>query len=276
MKNRLTRIAAAAFMAAMAIIPAATQAAQTVAEAAIPGLAGASLRPGWITPSGSRMIALDLQLEPGWKTYWRAPGDSGIAPQFDWTGSSNLGPVAFHWPSPQVIDSGGSSALGFHDRLVLPIEVAPSTAGTVSELSVAVDFGLCREVCVPAHVTLSAPAPEAAPDPVIEAALADMPKRVPGTAACTITPIADGLRIEAAVKQDLGPSPKAAMEVMSPPGEDPVWVSETEIRVNGPTITTAADFIPASGKPFDLDPKEFRLTLIGTEGNAVQIDGCAH
>ena len=49
-----------------------------------PGLVSARLMPGWVTPDGARMTALQVELEPGWKTYWRSPGDAGIPPHFDW------------------------------------------------------------------------------------------------------------------------------------------------------------------------------------------------
>ena len=50
----------------------------------------ATLLPGWQTASGSHMAAVDLTLAPGWKTYWRSPGDAGIPPRFDWSGSKNV------------------------------------------------------------------------------------------------------------------------------------------------------------------------------------------
>ena len=48
------------------------------------------LRPGWRRDDGTHIAALQISLAPGWKTYWRQPGDTGIPPKFDFTGSSNL------------------------------------------------------------------------------------------------------------------------------------------------------------------------------------------
>ncbi|MEG4641374.1 protein-disulfide reductase DsbD domain-containing protein, partial [Paracoccus sp. APAP_BH8] len=45
------------------------------------------------TAEGHRMTALHLRLEPGWKTYWRSPGDAGVPPRFDWAASRNLAEV---------------------------------------------------------------------------------------------------------------------------------------------------------------------------------------
>ena len=34
-------------------------------------------------------IALDFNLKPGWKIYWRQPGDSGMPPNLDYNNSNN-------------------------------------------------------------------------------------------------------------------------------------------------------------------------------------------
>ena len=61
----------------------------------------------------------------GWKTYWRMPGDAGIPPQFDWSGSQNVKSVEVLWPAPQrFIDSGGET-VGYKDRVVFPLRIVP-------------------------------------------------------------------------------------------------------------------------------------------------------
>ena len=85
----------------------------------------ARLLSGWQTDRGTHMAALELALAPGWKTYWRAPGDAGIPPSFDFSASTNLKSVRFHWPRPAVFDLNGMQTIGYHDHLVLPIEVTP-------------------------------------------------------------------------------------------------------------------------------------------------------
>ncbi|WP_436784953.1 protein-disulfide reductase DsbD domain-containing protein, partial [Streptomyces sp. URMC 126] len=64
-----------------------------------------------------------------WKTYWRSPGDSGVPPQFDWSGAANVAQATPLWPRPEVIESGGERTLGYHDRLVLPIALTPAAPG---------------------------------------------------------------------------------------------------------------------------------------------------
>ncbi|WP_323716710.1 protein-disulfide reductase DsbD domain-containing protein [Paracoccus aminovorans] len=245
-------------------------AAPALAQDLPPGLVSAELMPGWITPEGHRMTALRLELEPGWKTYWRSPGDAGVPPRFDWRESENLGQARLLWPRPEVIDSGGERTLGYHDRLVLPIEIVPAAPGAPVEPRAVVDFGLCLDICVPAEVTLTAPPPGPSPDPQIEAALARQPQPSARQPDCRITPIADGMQVTATLPEaESGRGEEVAMELED--GE--IWVSAPETGREGGRMTAQADFVAASGKPFPLDPGTLRVTLIGT-GDAVEFTGC--
>lgn len=235
-----------------------------------PGLVSAELLPGWITPEGHRITALRLELEPGWKTYWRSPGDAGVPPRFDWQGSGNLGPVRVLWPRPEVIDSGGERTLGYHNRLVLPIEIAPAAPGQPVAPRVVVDFGLCLDICVPAQVALTAPPPGAAPDPLIEAALDRQPRLSDEQPDCEIRPIKDGMQVTATLPEtESAQGEDVAMEL----ADKEIWVSAPETSAAGARMVARADFVAASGKPFPLDPAGLRLTLIGP-GDAVEFSGC--
>lgn len=128
-----------------------------------PGVAEAQLLPGWQTGDGRRVAALKLVLEPGWKTYWRSPGDAGVPPLFDWSGSENLAGVTFHWPRPDVFESAGMRTLGYHDVMVLPFEARPVRADQPISLSATVDLGVCEDICVPVHLEIASPASDAQP-----------------------------------------------------------------------------------------------------------------
>lgn len=235
-----------------------------------PGLVSAELMPGWTTAEGHRMTALRLELEPGWKTYWRSPGDAGVPPRFDWQGSQNLGAVQVLWPRPEVIDSGGERTLGYHDRLVLPIEITPAEPGQPIAPRVVVDFGLCLDICVPAQVVLTAPPPDDAPDPVIQAALARQPRASDQQPDCHVQPIKDGMQVTATLPEaESAKGEDVAMEL----ADDDIWVSAPQTSSAGARMVAQADFVAASGKPFPLDPAALRLTLIGPE-DAVEFTGC--
>lgn len=235
-----------------------------------PGLVSAELMPGWTTAEGHRMTALRLELEPGWKTYWRSPGDAGVPPRFDWQGSQNLGTARVLWPRPEVIDSGGERTLGYHDRLVLPIEITPADPGQPIEPRVVVDFGLCLDICVPAQVVLTAPPPGDAPDPAIQAALARQPRVSDQQPDCRVQPIKDGMQVTATLPEaESTRGEDVAMEL----ADEDIWVSAPQTSSTGGRMVAQADFVAASGKPFPLDPAALRLTLIGTD-DAVEFTGC--
>lgn len=234
-----------------------------------PGLSSASLLPGWTDQDGNRVAALELRLEPGWKTYWRSPGDSGLPPSFDWKGSTNLAGITLHWPAPQAISSGGDLSLGYHDRLVLPFTAHAADSATPITLQAAVDFGLCENICVPAHVVLqSAPAADS-PDPVIQDALTQAPQLLDTRPVCHLTSIDDGMRLSAVLPED-DRTQAAAMELVDRPE---VWVSQPVLTQDGGGVRATADFVAPSGAPFDLHPEKVRITLVRADG-AVEMQGC--
>lgn len=232
-----------------------------------PGLVAARILPGWTQPDGSRVAAIEFQLQPGWKTYWRSPGDSGLPPVFDWSGSANLGDVALHWPAPQAVSSGDGLALGYHDRLVLPFTASPADPGRPVDLAVAVDFGLCKNICVPAHVALRADAAGAAPDPAILSALDRVPDPAPDRPDCDLRPIADGMRVTATLPRSVT---LAAIEL----ADGDAWVSSTRLDAKPGGSVLTADVVPPEAAPFDLRPDRLVFTVIG-EGGAVEMRGCA-
>lgn len=249
---------------ALSLIPLAAS-----AETLPPGLLGARLLPGWTDAEGNRIAALELRLEPGWKTYWRSPGDSGIPPSFDWQGSENIGEVRFHWPAPEVIDSGGVRSFGFHDGLILPFEVVPAVADQPVGLTATIDLGVCDNICVPVHLSLTAGAAGDQPDPVIEAALAAQPATGDRRPACLIAEIKDGLRLDLTVT-DEDWIRAIAVEL---PEQPEIWVEVPDLTHGDGGLSGSAEMVPPDGKPFDLDAGAVLFTLIG-DRQAVQMRGC--
>lgn len=235
-----------------------------------PGIAEARLVDGWAEPDGSRRAALVVDLEPGWKTYWRAPGEAGVPPMLDWSGSQNLGSVGIDWPAPETFDTAGVITLGYHDRMVLPLRLVLAEAGQPVALRLHADIGLCRDICVPAALDLTAALPDTAPQPaLIRAALAQVP--VPGAApsACTFQPITDGTRVTALFADPPAGVAHAVIETDQPD----IWVAPVEMMPAGSGLSLAADLVPPEAKPFDADPAALRFTLIGP-GGAVESHGC--
>lgn len=235
----------------------------------------AALLTGWQTDSGTHMAALQLRMAPDWKTYWRAPGDAGIPPVFDWSGSENLAGVRLHWPRPSVFHLNGMQSIGYHNMLVLPVEVTPADPTRPVRLNLRVDMGVCEDICVPASASLAADlvAP-GAPDPAIRAALADQPERAAaagvGAVSCAIAPIADGLRVTARMAL---PPVGADETVVFEAGRDGVWIAESVEQRQGGELLAWTEMVPPEGAPFALDRSRVVLTVIG-EDRAVEIRGC--
>lgn len=230
----------------------------------------AHLLPGWQEKDGNRIAGIRLDLQPGWKTYWRAPGEAGIPPEFDWSASDNVAGVRIHWPSPHVFSLNGMRTVGYSDGVVLPIEITPRDPSQPVSLKAHVAMGVCKDICVPVEVEFRAVLDGAgAPDGAIRAALADAPER-DGRAACSVDPISDGLRVTAEVAlPDTGGDEMVVIE----PREADIWVSEATVTRQGGRIVAVADLVPPAGAPFALDRGAMRLTVLG-DNRVVEIAGC--
>ena len=246
-------------------------AAPAAAEAPPDNLVRAELLGGWRTADGVQMAGLRLVLAPGWKTYWRAPGDAGIPPAADWTGSQNLAAVRLHFPRPEVFEVSGLRTLGYSDEVVLPVEVTPADPSRPVTLAGDIAIGVCAEICVPVTLRLAAPLPmPGGPDAAISAALAARPDRVAPALRCRVDPLRDGLRVTAEIDHPpLGPGEVAVIET-----DDPrIWVSEATVARADGALTVTADLVPPDARPFALDRGRMTITLIsGT--TAVEIRGC--
>lgn len=246
----------------------ATPALSSAQEAVI----AAEILPGWQQSNGLHMAAIRLTLAPQWKTYWRSPGEAGIPPLFDWAGSQNVQSVRVLWPSPEVFHSNGLQTIGYHDAVVLPIEVVPLLADQPVRLQARIDLGVCKDICMPAVVDLTASlAKRRSADPQIEAALRDLPKVLSGTdLACQVQPIKDGLRVSA----QLALAKQGAVEtVVLEAGDPAIWVSEAQSERRGARLTAVADFVASGGAAFALDRSAITLTVL-SPGGAVEIQGC--
>jgi DsbC/DsbD-like thiol-disulfide interchange protein len=119
-----------------------------------------------VRPAGSATIraGIEMRLAPGWKTYWRYPGDSGIPPRFDFAKSRNVKSVAVRWPAPQRIADEAGTTIGYKHDVTFPLDVVPEDGGKPVTLALAVDYGVCEKYCVPvdakAELTITGQATE--------------------------------------------------------------------------------------------------------------------
>ena len=134
--------------------------------------------------AGSRSGAVLLggiafELQPGWKTYWRTPGDSGVPPRFDFSKSENIEAVTILWPAPTKFDDGaGGHSLGYHDQVVLPLRIVAKNADKPVTLRAAVNYAVCAKICIPVEADAELPFTSVASteDTALSAALDTVPK----------------------------------------------------------------------------------------------------
>ena len=146
------------------------------------------------THSASRLIAgamttsrgaaflragIEIRLAPGWRTYWRDPGDSGAPPMIDFSGSQNVKTVNVLWPAPQRFpDGAGGSSIGYADHVILPLHVVPAEDSKQTALQLKLGYDICSNICIPveANFTLALNG-NGAEEPAIEQAELRVPRR---------------------------------------------------------------------------------------------------
>jgi DsbC/DsbD-like thiol-disulfide interchange protein len=137
-------------------------------------------------PHGSATLraGIEIKLQPGWKTYWRYPGDSGVPPRFDFAGSDNLASAEVLYPAPHAFTDETGTSIGYKERVVFPVRVTPRDPAKPVRLKLKLDYAVCEKLCVPAEgsVELSF-GRKAAPSDSLAAAEARVPKRVPAAQA---------------------------------------------------------------------------------------------
>ena len=130
--------------------------------------------------SGSVLLGgIGFQLQPGWKTYWRTPGDSGVPPRFDFSKSDNVEAVTVLWPAPTKFDDGaGGNSLGYHDQVVLPLRIVAKNTDKPVTLRANVNYAVCEKLCIPveASVELAFNSVASTEDSALFAALDTVPK----------------------------------------------------------------------------------------------------
>lgn len=130
--------------------------------------------------SGAVLLGgIAIQLEPGWKTYWRTPGDSGVPPRFDFSKSENIDAVTVLWPAPSKFDDGaGGHSLGYHDQVVLPLRIVAKNADKPVTLRASINYAVCQKLCIPVEADAELPFTSVASteDNALFAALDTVPK----------------------------------------------------------------------------------------------------
>jgi DsbC/DsbD-like thiol-disulfide interchange protein len=225
----------------------------------------------------TRLIAgIEIELGEGWKTYWRHPGTSGVPPRFEWTGSDNLAKAEVLFPAPVRFRDRDGDIVGYKTAVVFPIELTPAEPGRAMALKLSLEYGVCKDVCIPVQSELSLLLPEDASSKPAGATLAAALAHVPPT-----PPLAGDRdpKIGRVAVELAGDKPRITIDASFPGNPDKadafleapdgLWLPMAERTAGAPPgqirfvvdLTDGADI-------GDLKGQTIRLTLVGDTGQS--------
>lgn len=222
----------------------------------------------------ARMRAgVEIKLQPGWKTYWRYPGDSGVPPRFDFSGSDNLKTAKVFYPAPHLFADESGNSIGYKDSVIFPLQLAPRQPGKPVTLRLKIDYAVCEKLCIPAEgrAELTLAAGDSGQDAALAAAEAQVPKQISDTEAGL-----SARRVNNAAK------PLIAVDLKAPSskpiglfveGPTPEWALPIPKPAQGAPAGRAHFGFELDGLPPGVDPKgQFELTFTVVEdGRAIEV-----
>jgi DsbC/DsbD-like thiol-disulfide interchange protein len=218
---------------------------------------------------GRLLAGIEIVLDQGFKTYWRTPGESGLPPRFDWSGSSNASAIDVRWPAPKRSEDAGGVAYGYGDRVILPVLVTPADAAKPTRLNLTVDYGVCKDICIPAQAELDVALASGSHYAAIEQALAAVPQ--PQALG------AEGPLSILSAEPIAGDKPRLAVEVRVPEGVEPSLFPEgpEDWYLSVPAAMEAGNrfIVTVDERPKDASgPVPLRFTLVaGTQAIETEV-----
>jgi DsbC/DsbD-like thiol-disulfide interchange protein len=202
-------------------------------------------------PAAPLRAAVEIRLQAGWHTYWRYPGDAGVPPQFDFSGSRNLESVAMSWPAPHRIAEQGLSVIGYTDHVILPLLVMPKDRTQPIGLRLNIAYAICEKLCVPVQATMRLALGHA--NSSYDAVIAEAQSRVPKKRA-----LGEGssLSIQSVRHNDSAPHERLEIDVLAPTAE------KVDLVAEGPTSAWALP-LPSAAEPSSTGLRRFNLDLDG-------------
>lgn len=229
------------------------------------------------TGDAARLYAgIEVHLDDGWKTYWRNPGSSGVPPRVDWQGSENLAEATLLFPAPKRFTDRDGDTIGYKSAVVLPVAIKPKDPSRPVVLKLALEYGVCREVCIPVQPSLTLTLPPGATarpaGALLSASVDHVPRALPSRRATDPAP--RSIRIDLSA-----PKPRILIEADFPAGAesgdifleapDGLWIplAKPVAGGTGPSRRFEVDLTDGADLA-DLKGREIRMTLVSSGGQS--------
>jgi DsbC/DsbD-like thiol-disulfide interchange protein len=128
---------------------------------------------------GTLTGAIEIDLKPGWKTYWRDPGGSGVPPTLDVSESPNIASAELSFPAPERFDDGYAKWTGYKHSVTLPVQFTVKALADPAKIDATIFLGICETICIPVQGRLAvdpgSDPHDSADAAVVQAALAALP-----------------------------------------------------------------------------------------------------
>lgn len=232
------------------------------------------------TPAGSApgtiAVGVEIELAKDWKTYWRNPGSSGVPPTLTWSNSTNLGTAEVLYPAPLRLADRDGDTIGYKGTVILPIAVKPAEPGKPVTMVVEIEYGVCKDICIPVQTRLELTMPPDTAGKPIDDLLARALDRVPRTvdARRTNDPALLSTKMQLA-----GDKPSIRLEAEYPGGAegadlfleapDGLWIpmAKPDGAAKGNVATFLVDLTEGVDLR-DLKGKTVRVTLVSPRGQS--------
>lgn len=227
--------------------------------------AGAPLRAG-----------IEIKMQPGWHTYWRYPGDSGVPPRFDFSGSDNVKAATVSFPAPHLFSDDSGNSVGYKDGVVFPVSIVAKDPGKPVNARLKIEYAVCEKLCVPAEgkAELALGPGPSTEDKALTAAEAQVPKKIAASEiGLTVRRVNDAAKPLIAV--DLVARDNGPIDVFVE-GPTPEWALPVPKPAPGAPAGHRHFSFELDGLPPGVSPKgSFDLTFTVVEGGRA-VEATAH
>lgn len=217
---------------------------------------------------------IEIRMKPGWHTYWRYPGDSGVPPRFSFAGSDNLASATVLFPAPHAFTDETGTTIGYKENVIFPVRILPQHKGKPVTLRAKVEYAVCEKLCVPAEARLELTIPPngSGGDAELDAAAARVPRPVSAAEAGLTVKRANAAKTKPLISVDLA-APASEPVQLFVEGPTPEWSLPIPKPAPGAPPGHRHFSFELDGLPPGADPKgSYDLTFtIVTGGHATEV-----